>query len=653
MDPNDPGGLRARPSTSARKTGGRSHQAAPVVNAPAPVPSTTARKEGRPGVAPPPVRMAPPVRRPPGMATKIVAQPPGQLGRPRADRARQPPAVKTTARKQSAPAPPNRGQPNLSAVAPAQAPGHRTTKTILLPPWLDDTNVSLGNRRRRDADDIGGRMGPRMGISNALIGGHRRVQAGPAMNHPFRRQGQQVPGNNGYFIGENLTVRVTGSDEAQNDRDDGGDYGRYRPQQATKGARKQVSNPIVSGKAARKTAGGEVPSHAKAARKSQILVEPDDVIDISDSDDDGIDQLASALDALTLAPSRLQEFRQLPFLRRNLCQGYKHHCKKAGINTAEKIPPTGPVSVIYRYDWDDGAASGNESDHIYEEWQGSMVTWSCPLCRLHGHFDTREMLAYHLRRDHNEVKVCGTRSRNVRSGTTWQVVLTIPDAEDDSRSSVDEGHSTDSDDASDVPQAVATPESLSPSPVPMSPIVAPQPQVQEADEQLAPQLPIPPEVVDEVPPARPLSPMLIPKKAFRAPSPTPSTSAQATTRTRSTTGLPRRHHTVSTRGSLPARYPSPPPRSEPLGPAAQYPYIPEGDYSCRPGGPKVYDLLNTMPLEQYGVLSWMIVDREEELFELDDVRDEDKVMMALWNRWIMLNRPDFIFKGYSRASLRS
>ena len=25
-------------------------------------------------------------------------------------------------------------------------------------------------------------------------------------------------------------------------------------------------------------------------------------------------------------------------------------------------------------------------------------------------------------------------------------------------------------------------------------------------------------------------------------------------------------------------------------------------------------------------------------FELDDVRDEDKVMMALWNRWIILNR---------------
>lgn len=37
-------------------------------------------------------------------------------------------------------------------------------------------------------------------------------------------------------------------------------------------------------------------------------------------------------------------------------------------------------------------------------------------------------------------------------------------------------------------------------------------------------------------------------------------------------------------------------------------------------------------------MSWAIVDREEELFEMDDVSDEDKVMLALWNRWIMLHK---------------
>lgn len=88
--------------------------------------------------------------------------------------------------------------------------------------------------------------------------------------------------------------------------------------------------------------------------------------------------------------------------------------------------------------------------------------------------------------------------------------------------------------------------------------------------------------------------------------------------------------------------PVPPPQSDPLGPVAQYPYLPEshsdGVYSCRVGGPRLYDLLNTMSLEPFGVLSWVILDREEEIFEVDDVRDEDKVMQALWFRWIFLNR---------------
>ncbi|KAG6334812.1 hypothetical protein ID866_4284 [Astraeus odoratus] len=83
-----------------------------------------------------------------------------------------------------------------------------------------------------------------------------------------------------------------------------------------------------------------------------------------------------------------------------------------------------------------------------------------------------------------------------------------------------------------------------------------------------------------------------------------------------------------------------------FGPSANPPYLPEspdGDmYSCRPGGARVYDILNTLPLEPYGVLSWIIVDREEELFEQDDILDEDKAMLALWYRWITLNRNKFI-----------
>lgn len=61
-------------------------------------------------------------------------------------------------------------------------------------------------------------------------------------------------------------------------------------------------------------------------------------------------------------------------------------------------------------------------------------------------------------------------------------------------------------------------------------------------------------------------------------------------------------------------------------------------FSCRPCGPRIYDVLNTLPLSPFGALSWFIVDREEEMFELNDILDEDKVIQALWGRWILLNR---------------
>ena len=84
----------------------------------------------------------------------------------------------------------------------------------------------------------------------------------------------------------------------------------------------------------------------------------------------------------------------------------------------------------------------------------------------------------------------------------------------------------------------------------------------------------------------------------------------------------------------------------PLGPTAKYPFLPVRSddckivirYSCRIGGPKIYDLLGTLPMDQFGVLAWVVLDREEEIFEVDDIKDEYKVMHALWARWIFLNR---------------
>jgi len=85
-----------------------------------------------------------------------------------------------------------------------------------------------------------------------------------------------------------------------------------------------------------------------------------------------------------------------------------------------------------------------------------------------------------------------------------------------------------------------------------------------------------------------------------------------------------------------------------LDPTIRHPYLPfkTVQFSCRPNGPKLYDILGAESLEQFGILAWSVIDREEELFEMDGVRDEDKVMQALWSRWITLNRQKHFIRNY-------
>ncbi len=60
--------------------------------------------------------------------------------------------------------------------------------------------------------------------------------------------------------------------------------------------------------------------------------------------------------------------------------------------------------------------------------------------------------------------------------------------------------------------------------------------------------------------------------------------------------------------------------------------------SCRPCGPRLFDVIAKDPISKYGLTSWSLLERDEELFEIDDVRDEEKAMQALWNRWIFFKR---------------
>ncbi|KAI0251948.1 hypothetical protein BJV78DRAFT_400949 [Lactifluus subvellereus] len=65
-------------------------------------------------------------------------------------------------------------------------------------------------------------------------------------------------------------------------------------------------------------------------------------------------------------------------------------------------------------------------------------------------------------------------------------------------------------------------------------------------------------------------------------------------------------------------------------------------FSCRPCGPRLFDLVARYPISDYGLTSWSLLERDEELFEIDDVRDEEKSMQALWNRWIFSERRRYL-----------
>ncbi len=81
---------------------------------------------------------------------------------------------------------------------------------------------------------------------------------------------------------------------------------------------------------------------------------------------------------------------------------------------------------------------------------------------------------------------------------------------------------------------------------------------------------------------------------------------------------------------------------DPLGPLGVYPYSLSNVrdespiISCRPCGPRLFDLV--AEYSDYGLTSWSLLERDEELFEIDDIRDEEKAMQALWNRWIFSQR---------------
>ena len=101
------------------------------------------------------------------------------------------------------------------------------------------------------------------------------------------------------------------------------------------------------------------------------------------------DELITALESFTLSTIRMQKTHQLPFLLRNVREGFLSRCRALGVPIYND---NRQLSLSVRYDYVAGLT-----------YKTDISKWLCPLCELHGTFRTREMLACHLHWDHAEV----------------------------------------------------------------------------------------------------------------------------------------------------------------------------------------------------------------------------------------------------------
>lgn len=354
------------------------------------------------------------------------------------------------------------------------------------------------------------------------------------------------------------------------------------------------------------------------------------------------DEIVNAIEALTLPCVRMQKSKSLPFMLRNLRRGFRHRCNMLGIPT--RFREEG-ISVVVHYE-----LSRDSKEFVFET---RVDKWLCPLCELFGSFPTRVTLANHLKWDHNELSFHWLNQMK----DTWllRVVIASPLCEERPENLV-------------VQQPTPTPDhhiSLStPRPKPSNIKV-------EGEEYHSPfpYVTLSPPRGETGTPSNHFQSPLPPRIKLPDGPPTPAHTTrplQSSSRSRSTTVYTVRERSVTAattmtedaeqsvvRESVP-RYPTPPPPSNRLGPAAQPPFLPFKSeyggphiyYSCRPGGATVFDLLNTLPLEPFGVLAWDVLDREDEIFDSDNVQDEYKVIFALWGRWIILNRNTFVADYY-------
>ncbi|KAF8273700.1 hypothetical protein EI94DRAFT_1782910 [Lactarius quietus] len=316
--------------------------------------------------------------------------------------------------------------------------------------------------------------------------------------------------------------------------------------------------------------------------------------------------MMAAFGTLSLSVAAASQKRRLPFLRRVVKTSFRRRCQRTGIALDSVSSPTQVLTILYKLAID---VSENESDgdvtvYSVHKVKLAMDKLLCPLCDTIGVISSKEMLQAHIEWDHSDVEA----SWRQKQSSNWEVALELRGGE------VDEWEG----DESSLRQDLSPPSS----------------------------------------PIRPLSPTET-LRGSSVDAGVPPSPARETTEATETFELYGRIKMdlslspVSHRPSFASAANSGSARRvqgtrDPLGPLAGFPGFTTDDdkeslrFSYRPCGPRLFDLVARFPASHYGLTSWSLFERDEELFEIDDVRDEEKAMQALWNRWIFFERRRFL-----------
>ncbi|KAH9968247.1 hypothetical protein BC827DRAFT_487818 [Russula dissimulans] len=319
--------------------------------------------------------------------------------------------------------------------------------------------------------------------------------------------------------------------------------------------------------------------------------------------------MLAAFGALSLSTAIAAKKRRLPFLRRIVRTSFFRRCRMMGVALDSVASQTQSLTILYKIPMD---LSDNESDNEVTEYSVYEVKLAvdqllCPLCDTLGRLITKEMLEAHLKWDHIEVEA----SWRIRKDESWELALELTGDELEVVESEEVALSYSSSHSSVRPWP----------PNGELPVSDTDPgEFETGTHNIATHVEHPVSYFFKFKPES---------------SPTPASSIASLT----PAAVGNRLHRAPIAG-------------DPLGPLGVYPYLPliptnnddslSLSFSCRPCGPRLFDLVARYPMSDYGLTSWSLLERDEELFEIDDIRDEEKAMQALWNRWIVSRRRGYL-----------